>query len=386
MKNKFQPAIVVVAFNRINSLKRLLESLNRTIYPENTSLVISIDNTGKNENVYELANSYQWQYGKKEVIYHPERLGLRNHLIKCGDLVNRFDSVIILEEDIYVSPLFYSYACEALEYYASDERIAGVSLYRLPYVEGHKLPFTPIDDGSDVFFIQMAGSIGQVWTPEHWNGFKKWYETKPDLLSVNGMSEIIKSWPDHSWKKYFVAYVILFNKYFVFPKMSYVTNFADNGTNMITKSFFLQVPLKLKKTAYNFINLDEALSVYDSYTEIFPERLNNYTGILKDYDYEVDLYGKKDSFSKDYILTSRKCRKAIITFDRNLKPHEMNIIMNISGDVFSLAHKDDVIMEPQRIGERMEEFTYFYKTVFLSSYMLKIILFRIITRLKNFFR
>ncbi|MEZ5082515.1 MAG: hypothetical protein R2750_03575 [Bacteroidales bacterium] len=311
---------------------------------------------------------------------------LRRHLIKCGDLVNKFGSVIILEEDIYVSPVFYSYACEALTYYSNDDRIAGISLYTLTFGEGHKFPFTPIDDGSDVFFMQMAGSIGQVLTRERWNNFKNWYESNPDLSEVKGLSKIIKNWPEQSWKKYFVAYIILFDKYFVFPKKSYVTNFADKGTNMISTSFVLQVPLKLKKTNVRFISLDDALSVYDSFSEILPDRLNKFTDTLKDYDYEVDLYGRKESFSKDYILTRRNCQNTILTFDRNAKPHEMNIIMDLPGNVFSLAHKDDVEMNEQGLGEKMDDFTYFYTFVFNSSYMIKIILYRIISKWKRFFK
>ncbi|MCF8369850.1 MAG: hypothetical protein K9G76_12490 [Bacteroidales bacterium] len=386
MPNSYKPAIVVAAFNRMRSVQRILASLDKAVYPDDTQLVISIDNDGTNQDVYQFAENYNWRYGKKKVIYHSEWLGLREHILRCGELANQYGSVIILEEDIYVAPLFYKYACEAINYYASDNRIAGVSLYRLPYVEGHKAPFVPFDDGTDVFFIQMAGSIGQIWTSEHWNKFKEWYDTKPDLSQVRPMSEIIKAWPDSSWKKYFAAYVILFNKYFVFPKRSYVTNFADAGTNMVSKTFVLQVPLTLHDYQPKFVGLDDSDCVYDSYTEMMPDRLVKFNQNLKKYDFELDLYGEKEMYVKDYVLTTRKCKNIIMSFDRNMKPHEMNVMFGLPGTAISFARKEDVLMRRKKVSERLSDYNYFYITAFTTTYMFKIMISRFITRMKNFFK
>ena len=386
MDHKTYPAIVVVAFNRENSFRRILRSLAEANYQSTVTLVISIDNNGVNNHIARIADDFEWKHGEKRVIYHPKHMGLRNHVLSCGDMVYEFGSILVLEEDIYVSPVFYEYACRVAEFYNHDKRIAGVSLFALPYVEGHKLPFTPVMDGNDVFFIQTAGSIGQIWNIDQWSAFRKWYDTKPELEEIHGMSQIIKNWPTHSWKKYFVGYMIVHNKYFVFPKKSYVTNFTDSGTNMIVKSFSLQVPLQLKKSDTQFVNIEESNAVYDAYTEILPDRINRLTDILQKYDYDVDLYGKKDYFTKPMILTTRTCKNRILGFDRNMKPHEMNIIMNIEGSVISLARKEDVLMRPQTIEEKLEDFNFFYKPMNQSSYLLKIILLRVFLRIKKIFR
>ena len=76
-------AIVVVAFNRPNSLIKLLSSLEKAFYTE----------------VVKIANDFVWSYGDKIIIDHKKNLGLKKHILSCGDLTDKYDSVIILEDD-----------------------------------------------------------------------------------------------------------------------------------------------------------------------------------------------------------------------------------------------------------------------------------------------
>ncbi|MBC8386741.1 MAG: glycosyltransferase family 2 protein [Actinobacteria bacterium] len=385
MKNNYQPVIVVVAFNRLKSLNRILYSLNRSFTPNGTKLIISIDNNGKNKDVAELASEYIWKFGEKEVIYHKERLGLRNHIIKCGDLSFDYGSVIILEDDLFVSPYFYKYAQEALTYYSNCDNIAGISLYNQPYTESNKLPFIPIKDNSDVYFKQIPSSLGQAWSKEHWDSFKKWYDTNPDVHNCKGLPVKVRNWTESSWKKYYYAYLVNFNKYFVFPQISFTTNFNDPGENMIMRTFFGQIPIKIIESPFNFKALKDAINVYDAYSEILPDKINKLCNTLNDYDLEVDLYGKKDSFTKDYVITSKTCKNYIAGFERSMKPHEMNIIMDIRGEELVLAKRDDIIIQQQTMEEFINEYTYFYKNIFDTNVLINLIKSRFKKKIKSYF-
>ena len=70
-------AIVTVAYNRVKSLSRLLNSLLCADI-DNAPLIISIDKSNTNE-VERYANDFIWPYGEKKVITHKENLGLRKH-------------------------------------------------------------------------------------------------------------------------------------------------------------------------------------------------------------------------------------------------------------------------------------------------------------------
>ena len=269
---KHSPVIVIAAFNRPISLERLLFSLKNAKNISNARLIISIDNKEpENHNIRDMAGAFEWPFGEKEVIYHPSRLGLRAHILKCGDLTRIYDSVILLEDDLFVSPYFYEYSLQALEYYESDDRIGGISLYNYPYVDMSELPFMPINDDSDVYFMQFPSSLGQIWTSKHWERFRNWYDNDPDIHQVPIHKKVL-SWPETSWKKYFCAYLVAEDKYFVYPRLSLTTNFNDPGTHeRFQNDHRGQAPLRFFGAPYRFKGISESYCIYDSHYELSPD-------------------------------------------------------------------------------------------------------------------
>ena len=98
IRNKEKIAIVAVGYNRIDSMQRLFMSLSIAQYPNNDiPLYISIDASGDTE-LYDYVRNFEWKHGDKYVNIQEERLGLRKHIIQCGDLTKCFKAVIILED------------------------------------------------------------------------------------------------------------------------------------------------------------------------------------------------------------------------------------------------------------------------------------------------
>ena len=95
MENQKTP-IVIVAYNRANSLDRLLKSLSNAKYPSNDiDLLISIDQADNNSDVLAIAEAFDWSFGTKKVMYQPSNLGLRRHIIQCVSLCNTYGSIIL---------------------------------------------------------------------------------------------------------------------------------------------------------------------------------------------------------------------------------------------------------------------------------------------------
>lgn len=368
MENSFLPAIVVVAFNRKDALNRLLHSLAQSTCPDNTPLVISIDHDADNGDVLDAARNFSWPFGPKEVIYQEKNLGLKKHIIQCGDLVNTYGSVIILEDDLFVSPYFYSYARDALNYYDQDPKISGVSLFNYPRIEKKEdpLPFYPVEDHSDVYFLQYAASSGQAWTRRQWNEFREWFDNKSSLKAYHGMvPQNVMEWPMSSWKKFFITYMVEQDKYFVYPTLSLSTNFDDQGSNRFKGTNEVQARLKIDDRPFLHKPLSESYNIYDSFFELLPDTLNLFNRDLAAYDYEVDLYGMKKDYeiSKPYILTTKPCKKAAMRFGRKLKPHEMNVFFNVPGDEIALCRKEDLagFSRENDPGMYVSDFSYFYR-------------------------
>lgn len=322
------PAIVICAYNRPKSLDRLLRSLSEAKFDkQNIPLVISMDGPVDAE-VEELAEEYNWTYGEKTILRSKAHLGLKKHVLSCGKLTNLYGAIILLEDDLFVAPYFYNYACSALSFYEQETRVGGLSLYSYEVAESCFLPFVPLGDHSDVYFMQVASSWGQAWTHAQWVLFEAWLEKYP-----NGKSEVlpdyVQQWGEQSWKKIFMAYLIDLQKYFVFPRVSYTTNFEDPGTNVTTRGLY-QVKLNYSKTLPCFTTFDNSTTIYDAWFEMEPMSLNLRTDILREYDYEIDLYCTK-TLSKSYVLTTRSGENEIMRFSSGMKPLIANVICNISG-------------------------------------------------------
>ena len=102
-------AVVVVGYNRPFGLKRLTLSLKEADYlSDKVDLVISIDKGKKQQEIIDICEKIKWDFGEKHIRIFNENLGLRKHIIKCGDLTNLYDAVVVLEDDITVSKYFYN--------------------------------------------------------------------------------------------------------------------------------------------------------------------------------------------------------------------------------------------------------------------------------------
>ncbi len=341
--------IIVIAHNRPDSLRRLLRSLETAVYEIPVQLYISIDGGGDPE-VFATANRFNWNHGKKEVIRHGKNLGLKKHVLACADKSLEHDGIIILEDDLFVSPLFYCYAQQAVHFSKDDEKISGVSLYAHGFNETAQMPFQPLSDGSDIFFMQLASSWGQCFTKEQWSRFKRWYQghNAKAFSEKEGVPVSIIKWPEASWKKHFIRYMILNDLYFIYPRASYSTNFGDDGTHHWGDNHY-QASLIFNNKNISLTPFDESRAVYDSYCEILPDRLNRLTGQFHNYDYAVDLYGQKNlkHITSDYILTSKGSTMPIFEYGRKMIPHEANIISEIGGDKFQFTKLSDAKKEIQ---------------------------------------
>jgi hypothetical protein len=318
--------------------------LQRAEYPCNADLVISIDGGGSNE-VAKVADELKWPVGKKEITLRDNHMGLREHILACGDLSEHYGSVIVLEDDLYVSPMFYRFALQASAFYADRPEIGGISLHRYRLNRSTDMLFEPMTDGTDVFFMQYACSWGQLWTSGQWKAFRQWYSTHANSSTEpQTIPEHVILWPETSWLKYYIKYLVSTGRYFVYPRESLTTAFQETGQHFPEATSRYQVALQPFKREYRFQHLEQSYCVYDAWQTILQDILNRLRPELADYDYAVDFYGIKplSGISSPYLLTCRKTRAPIIEFGLDMRPVEMNVIENIQGRGIVLARKKDI--------------------------------------------
>lgn len=376
----------MIAYNRKDALKRLLKSLDEAIYPEDMDvpLVISIDKSDS-DGVIRAAEEFEWKHGTKEVRAQKENLGLKKHVLLCGDISGEFGSCILLEDDLYVSKAFYIYALKALEKCREDDRIGGISLYDHRLNVHVREPFEAIDDGYDNYYIQMASSWGQAFNRDQWSAFKEWYEEHGgEPVEAVNVPENVSSWSERSWLKYYIKYLIVTDRFFLYPRRSLTTNFGDEGTHAERSVNDLQVSLAgdLLKREYCFSTLCESRSVYDIYFENLSlagelaEKLGN--------EVTVDLYGlKQEGLCKRYLLSSKALPfKIISSFGRRMRPVDANIVHGIEGDAFFLYDTEEAGVRPK--VDETGKYLYDYRAL-KAKEMLSILGFRIREKFKEGF-
>lgn len=337
--------IVAIGYNRIDSLGRLLTSLQNANYSSDVLLIISLDNPGNRE-CYKFADEFEWKHGEKIVVFQEKRLGLREHILKCGNYLNEYDldAIAVFEDDVWVSPYYFDYYKECVDYYYDNDDIAGISLYSYEMNPIAFRPFYPMQKGADIYFHQYAPSWGQIWMRKQWNDFYEWYKSHTEW-PVKGDREVpqyVINWPSTSWLKYHIAYCVHEKKYFVYPYKSLTTNYGEAGQHVNRKYSLYQVcTLDYEKKNYILRSIEDDNAVkYDVFFE--NEGLK---GSIPQYnDIDIDLYGFKTRFSSKHVLTSKKYNASELkSYGLDLRPMEYNIISDITGDDFYIYNTKDIV-------------------------------------------
>ena len=340
-----KPAIVAVGYNRPGAMKRLLTSVAQAFYPfDDIDLIVSIDESNRSDEVQQVAEQIQWNHGQKIIKRYGERQGLRKHILQCGDLSQKYGAVIILEDDLVVAPSFYHYTYLAVNRYAGEEKISGISLYSHAWNGYANLEFRPVHNEYDTYFGQFSITWGQCWTAKQWKGFKTWYFAHENTLPEQNpaMPAGILHWSDQSWGKYFISYMVENDLYYVIPYCALTTNFSEVGQHNTHRDTAHQVCLLQGcKTRYDFPNFAEGIK-YDSFFErIFTKEI---AGIPAS-EICVNLNGTKLDFQgKRYLLTTgiKQEFHQIASFGINMHPIDANITESIDGIGIFLYCVDDV--------------------------------------------
>ena len=238
----FQLTIRILAYNRADSLNRLLQSLLSTDFDsDHIRLIISVDRPlpsaaasqtadGDDDRqrlataraaVIKIASAFEWPFGPYSLIDQQMHIGLVGQWLSAYDNMERNDLhnrhlVIVLEDDLQLSPLWYLFVRSSIcQYYLNqthfDPYLYGISLQSQEYVVGQSVrnsrkvdklmaeweskqtqhnesianppdPATIFDIAAHIsaplYRYQLIGTWGLLLFPAHWNSFKSWYNDK----------------------------------------------------------------------------------------------------------------------------------------------------------------------------------------------------------------
>ena len=126
-----------MAFNRPNVFKSTLDSLAKNKLAKETELYVFIDGPregidGEKEKVEKVIDIAKAVTGFKSLNVREsvDNKGLAKSIIGAAtEILDKYGKIILVEDDLYVSPSFLAYMNEALEKYKNDARIMQVTGY-----------------------------------------------------------------------------------------------------------------------------------------------------------------------------------------------------------------------------------------------------------------
>lgn len=237
--------IVLFVYNRPWHTQQTLEALAKNELSSESILYIFADGQKENateETISKIKETRDIIKGKlwcKEVIIleKDENKGLSNSIINgVTEVVNKHGKIIVLEDDIIVSPYFLHYMNDGLRIYENEAKVISIHAYNYP-ISTKDLP--------EVFFIKGADCWGWATWDNSWSLFEenpqrlleeilsKELQTEFDIQNSYPYTQMLRDQCEgkvDSWAIRWYASAFLKNKFTLYPKQSIVNNIGLDGS------------------------------------------------------------------------------------------------------------------------------------------------------------
>ncbi len=238
--------VVLFVYNRLDTLISTVESLQECRLAHETDLIIFSDAHKHEKDVVDVSNVRKFVaeiqgFKSLKVFEASENKGLAGSIISgVTKIFDDYESVIVMEDDLRVSPNFLTYMNEALEFYKDDKQVFSVS----GYIFKMKIP---LNYNYDVFFTQRHCSWGWGMWKDRWididwavSDYEEFSKSKKKIRKFNEIGSdlfsslqkqsrgLINSWAIrcnyHQFKKQTVT---------VYPTVTKLTNlgFGEQATH-----------------------------------------------------------------------------------------------------------------------------------------------------------
>lgn len=228
--------VIIFTYKRIDSLKLVIESLNKCAFIDRTEIFIFSDGAKGNGDEEEVCvvRNYLLDIKTTHISLHfsEENNGLAKSIIEgVTKILYQYQKVIVLEDDLVVSSNFLIYMNRAINYYQKDRRIFSIAGYSIPITTPNNYPY-------DVYFLPRASSWGWATWEDRWrtidwtvNDYGAFIKNKNKVKSFNkggsDMASMLKKQMNgriNSWAIRWCYHQFRTNTLTVYPVVSKVKN------------------------------------------------------------------------------------------------------------------------------------------------------------------
>lgn len=359
--------IVLFVYNRPKHTKKVLDALSSNPESQNSLLYIFCDGPKENSDlrINKKINTVRRIVEKekrfKEVIisYAKSNLGLASSIINgVSYVVEKHNSVIVLEDDILPSIGFLKYMNDSLSLYKNESKVGCIHAWNYA--------ICPTSKSNDTFFLKGADCWGWATWKRAWDLFE------PDgnkLLKIinqdnsrfsfdrNGTHEFYKMLIDQingkidSWAIRWHASLFVNNMYCLHPYKPIVKNIGFDNAGTHTKNEFIPqypiVSINLKKIKIE--EYQQFFSLYKEYLEDLKKHFINFLPLrkkfkilfkrlfkkkqkchkVKDWDGNYESWEQASNLSTGYNsdLILEKCKTALLKIKNGEAVYERDSVI-----------------------------------------------------------
>jgi Glycosyl transferase family 2 len=273
--------IALFVYNRPNHTRQTIEALQLNSEAKNSDLYIFSD-AAKNEAAKTAVNEvrdYIKQvsgFRKVNIVERDSNWGLANSVIDgVTHLCNEFGKVVVLEDDLVVSPHFLEFMNSGLAKYEFDEKVMQIAGYMFPI---------NLKTSEDAFFMPLTSSWGWATWKRAWQHFDpsaKGYELLVKNSTLKRSFDIDAKYPYFkmlesqinnkvdSWAIRWYLSVFLLNGLVLYPRESLVENFGFDGSGVnCIASGFTNTPIDM---GFSVKTMPTAIQLSDTYRLVFQQ-------------------------------------------------------------------------------------------------------------------
>ena len=306
--------VVFPVYKRLDALQHFKRYYDD---PKFAGFMIYISLEGdSSEVIRNYVDNLKFDFLKWKVRSFDSRQGLRSHILQCGDLVEDYERVLIVEDDLLLLPGWDTWYRLALRRLASNDLLDSASMYRYSIDEENSIPLDLVS--GDEYSSQYGSSWGQIWTRQNWNRFKIWLKENEQSYYPT-LPKFINNWSISSWKKHYLAYLIDVGLYCLYPPESLICHTKiTTGTNLVSNAYFRTYHAG-GETALRDV---ESSAYYDvNWTRIFEVAVNEKVFKAR-YNNGLD---NNITSSQNYKLAMGYCRNSIAQWETLVYPLHHNI-------------------------------------------------------------
>lgn len=279
----FYAPIALFTYNRADHTQKAVESLLKNAEAKDSDLFIfsdgpknekAVEGVEKNrEYIHEIKKLEGNCFKSVTLVEREKNWGLANSLIAgITELTDKYGRVIVVEDDLILSPYFLKFMNDGLEKYEDDDRVSAVSAY-----------LNPIDcTAPTTFFLRYFACWGWAVWKRSWDILNKdakdllrqmrWKKKAFDVDNSGpfyGLLYCQKLGLVDSWAVLFYASSFLKNKLVLYPGVSctQIGGADGSGTHSENNQKMFYVSLADKPILLDDIDVKEDVDIYHAFSK-----------------------------------------------------------------------------------------------------------------------